>query len=186
MNTLLSQAITTFLAENIIIMLALLFVLPFGAWKVRGWKGNIEDELRRLSMRMDDFHTFLSSKFGNPLVASLSPLALNERGQQIAKTIDAAPLASHYADQLQDQVGTMNAYQIQELCFAFARDHLLKDLEATDAVNFNRVTTCAYEEGIDPAEIMRVIGILMRDILLKNAGHSHQAVDDHTPPTSAL
>ena len=191
MNTLLSQAITTFLTENIaIIMVVFLIVFPVvawkWAWKVRGWKSDIENELRRLTKKMDGFHIFLSSKFGAPLVESLSPLALNERGQQIAKKIDAESLANHYMAQLQDQVDTMNAYQIQELCFAFARDRLLKDLEANDADNFDRVTSCAYQEGIDPAEIMRVIGILMRDILLKNAGHSHQAVDDHAPPTSAL
>ncbi len=44
-------------------------------------------------------------------------------------------LARHYANRLQDKSVGLNSYQIQGLCFDFARDDLLEDLEEHDKAN---------------------------------------------------
>ncbi len=189
MNKLLYQALTAFLEDNIIsVILAILFIAPFitwrVAWNIRGWKSETDNELKQLNKQVDGLRKFMFSTFGRPIDVSTSPIALSEYGKELSQGVDAPSLATRYAERLKGNVGDKNAYQIQELCFEYAKTKILKDIEAHDAERFNTLTTYAFEEGIDTDKIMRVIGILMRDILLKHTGLSPKSIDDHTPPTS--
>ncbi len=168
------------------------------AWRAGGWVGvtrvqishinekidKLADDFKALNTRVDKLYDRLFLRPSQSVTQSLSPISLSDYGKKISQDIDAPSLAKQYVNVLQDKSVGMNPYQIQELCFAFDRDELIKDMEEHDKDNFTKVTTCAFQEGIAVETITRVIGILMRDILLEQAGHAHTAVDDHAPRAS--
>ncbi len=169
-------------------------------WKTGSWVTSVKNtleqhtieleklrtQIEKLETKVEKIYELLTMKaILPPTTQTASPVELNEKGHKIADKIAAQSLAERYAKRIQaDSVGK-NSYQIQELCFRYARDYILSDLEAHEADRFNLVMECAYEEGVDTWSVMRIIGVLMRDILLQHAGHSHQSVDDPTRQTSA-
>ncbi len=139
-----------------------------------------------LTQRVDDLHGFFINKHVGPVVfKASSPLALNEHGCDIAQNIEAEDLAMRYADQVQKDINNMNAYQIQEHSFQYAKTSLLPDLEQQDPQRFQDLTGYAYEKGIKTDTIMEVVGILLRDVLLQRIGHSHQDPDKSDPAKPA-
>ncbi len=149
-----------------------------------GFMVKTDEKLVYLTRRIDALYDFLINRSGRAVDISSSPLSLSDYGEQISQAVDAPSLAESYAKRLQAQSADMNPYQIQELCFDFSRDNLLHDLKEHDNANYDKLTRCAFKEGIEVEKILRVIGILMRDILLNQAGHAPTAVDDRAPQTS--
>ncbi len=141
----------------------------------------LTESVSALSGVVETLQKVVSQAIGKPIAGSSSPLLLNDYGKTLSQAVDAPSLAERYTKGLETKIATMNPYQIQELCFDFADTSILGDLEKNDKENFDKVTACAYKEGIKADKIMRVIGILMRDMLLNQAGHAPTTVDDHAP-----
>ena len=65
-------------------------------------------------------------------------------------------------------------YAIQNVCFAFARDKLIK-LLPPDEISFLEAT--AYQEGSDVQTLYLIVGLEMRDLILA------ERETDKTPAT---
>ena len=136
-----------------------------------------------LSDKVDGFqHMFTVFLDRPPVAKSTSPRTLTDYGTKLSLEIDAPSLAAHYAAGLRDKIGSMNAWQIQELCFNHAENEIMNDLQQHDIDRYNQITMCACREGIDLSRVMRVVGIVMRDQLLQQTGQLPRAQTDPAFP----
>ena len=136
----------------------------------------IDTRFAALSDKVDGFQHMFTVFLDRPQVAkSTSPRTLTDYGTKLSLEIDAPSLAAHYAAGLRDKIGSMNAWQIQELCFNHAENEIMNDLQQHDIDRYNQITMCACWEGIDLSQIMRVVGLVMRDQLLQQTGQLPRA-----------
>ncbi len=167
----------------------LVALVVIAIWKVPTWKVSIEHRLSAvekavdgLSGKMDEVYSVIINKYGRAVDQAGSPVTLTEYGKELFARIDAEKIVDKYVDRLLQETKDMNAYQVQEHCFLFCKETLLADLEEQDKDSFEKISTVAFEEGIDLEKITRVVGISLRDRVLPMQGKSHIEVDDHSPP----
>ncbi len=109
---------------------------------------------------------------------SQSPQALNKKGRDVADIINAQAIAEKYANKVQVDPAA-NAYDIQESCFSFALQELKDYLSDEERESIKGV---AYNNGVDEKTIFHiVIGIVLRDEILKNRDIDLAQVDKHAP-----
>ena len=143
----------------------------------------IDTRFAALSDKVDGFqHMFTVFLDRPPVAKSTSPRTLTDYGTKLSLEIDAPSLAAHYAAGLRDKIGSMNAWQIQELCFNHAENEIMNDLQQHDIDRYTQITMCACREGIDLSRVMRVVGIVMRDQLLQQTGQLPRAQTDPAFP----
>ena len=143
----------------------------------------IDTRFAALSDKVDGFqHMFTVFLDRPPVAKSTSPRTLTDYGTKLSLEIDAPSLAAHYAAGLRDKIGSMNAWQIQELCFNHAENEIMNDLQQHDIDRYNQITMCACWEGIDLSQVMRVVGLVMRDQLLQQTGQLPRAQTDPAFP----
>ena len=135
-----------------------------------------------LSDKLDTLHHMLAAFPDHPATKSVSPRTLTDYGAKLSQQIDAPSLAARYAPSLRDKIGSMNAWQIQELCFNHAENEIMNDLQQHDIDRYTQITMCACREGIDLSRVMRVVGIVMRDQLLQQTGQLPRAQTDPAFP----
>lgn len=110
-----------------------------------------------------------------------SPVSLTEIGKEINDSIDAERIASNYIKYYKKEHSgwqDMNAYHTQETCFEFCSKKLISLLSEQEK---KPLEDEAYQRGIDISNIFRVIGIVMRDKMLKEKGIDKKEVDKHDP-----
>ena len=105
-----------------------------------------------------------------------SPIELTEKGRDLAKAMNASELADKYINELEPQIKGMNAYEIQEQCFSFAKEKLLTRLKKQAPASFDKIYELAYQEGTNVLNFTEIIGVLLRDKLLERNGKSHEDV----------
>lgn len=94
-------------------------------------------------------------------VSSGSPLRLTEFGDKIAKQIDAERWSDQLASKVATEVKNKTPYEIQEFCLTY-----VQELEVSPEQN-EVLHNCAYENGLEAKVVRRVLGIVLRDKLLK-------------------
>lgn len=100
---------------------------------------------------------------GTDVTKNASPIGLTDFGEKLSKQVDAKKIAQDYAAEVKF-ARNATEYRIQEACATFAEKKLLSKLKTDERVSLEKI---AYKEGIDIGKIMRVIGVEMRDIFLK-------------------
>ena len=128
-----------------------------------------------ISQKVDALYHIFMVFLGHRVERTTSPRTLTDYGTKLSLEIDAPSLAAHYAAGLRDKIGSMNAWQIQELCFNHAENEIMNDLQQHDIDRYNQITMCACREGIELSQVMRVVGLVMRDQLLRQAGQLPRA-----------
>lgn len=104
------------------------------------------------------------------MVRENSPLSLSDKGEDIARRIDADTIAQYYIDSVEENTQGMDAYEVQEFCFEFAYG-LKQDLREKHAEDYARVSSVAYDTGqIIESILHRVVGITLRDKILQKKG----------------
>ena len=121
-----------------------------------------------------------------------SPLGLNDYGKGLVGKMEAHTIAKKYRERLTVRVKAqdLNAYKIQKLCFDFADNEIPKDLEENDKELYEKLAALAFQEGKDIEEIIRVVGVLLRDYVLQDVGLYDKVIkgagkgaDDKNDPT---
>ena len=130
----------------------------------------VDNRIDTLSQKVDMLYHLFMVFLGHRVERTTSPRTLTDYGTKLSLEIDAPSLAAHYAAGLRDKIGSMNAWQIQELCFNHAENEIMNDLQQHDIDRYNQITMCACWEGIDLSQVMRVVGLVMRDQLLQQTG----------------
>ncbi len=99
-----------------------------------------------------------------------SPRRLSELGERVAEEIQINEWISGYAEALKEQISgkDKNAYEIQEMCFAYAQENLLDDL--TEKIPREAMQMSAYNNGIALKQVLDVVGVVLRDEVLKSQG----------------
>ena len=92
-------------------------------------------------------------------VAHSSPIALTDLGRKVSRELDAPGWARRTAPKLVAGIEGQDRYAIQETCFEYVGGKLDADMEA-------RVRSCAYENGLDREQVVRVLAVELRDRLL--------------------
>lgn len=141
----------------------------------------LEKGLETLNNTVQELKNTLIKKFGVSVAESTSPINLTDYGKEISEKVNADDIASLYADKLKDQVVGMNPYEIQEHCFSYAKNDLLKDLKENAPEEYRVITDYAYDAGLEAKKITYVIGIKLRDELLNSMGVAPNEIDKHNP-----
>lgn len=157
---------------TVVTMLVAVFVLLFrtGKWvgkteaDHKGLERGLEEHKNTLSAFMveirDDLKRILT-RLPPATVAGASPLRLTDLGKVVSQAIGAASRAEGTAPALAKRVHGKQPPEIQELCFTYVTDEFTPD-EIMEA----RISTAAYENGIERGQVLRVLVIELRDRLL--------------------
>ena len=152
-------------------------------WNVSAWKASVDQTLQDLKWKVDK----LFDHFIGPVVAG-SPLRLTPMGEDIAKEIHADLIVDQFFNKILDEVvffadnevrapGTlysdvappesMAPYEIQERCFAFAKEKIIALLEQQMPSRIKDLKMAAFKHGIRLDQVLDVLGIVLRDRIFK-------------------
>ncbi len=142
-------------------------------WHHSRWRGSVDtdrsgfkefmaeirDDINKILERLRGLETRLDLHL-SAVADSHSPIRLNALGTKVSAEIGAKDWAGRVADGLRDRIQEMDAYEIQEFCFAY-----VEAVEYSDAERrANRKS--ADENGIATHEVRRVMALELRDRLL--------------------
>ncbi len=92
-------------------------------------------------------------------VDSLSPLQLNDLGDQIADHMDAKAWAGALSEKILEQIEGMEDYEIDE----YSRDYVSRLDEAWQ----RKISSSAYKFGLERNSIELVLAVVLRNVLLQ-------------------
>ena len=140
------------------------------AFKVGKWTGGVNTSLTAFKEAVVEIRGDIKKILQwipSKTVDSDSPLKLTTVGGKVSKSIDAPSIVKGLATDLRVKADGKLPYDIQELCFDFIRD----EYKPSDEIEKN-IKQCAYENGIDVAEVMDVLAIELRDEVLRLIGQN--------------
>lgn len=161
-------------------ILALAFIVMFSCWaaivslKLKDLEP-IRKEASTIIRMIKDIHSYVMKQDHRSFISSKSPLSLTDEGKKLSERMNAQEIVQQYADKIKHE--DMNAYQIQEECLRFSGEDLLDKLKESPN-QFKKMSDIAYEEGVKIEELLHIIGILLRDEILKEHNYSHTEPDD--------
>lgn len=118
-----------------------------------------------------------SLKERGPLKKSRSPVSLTERGEKvIEESTGKSFIDSNYAElkSLVEDEKPKTSYDIQEV------SHAIVFLYKEDP-RINSVKEYAFKEGLELDDILDIMGIYLRDLILKEKGIATEDIDGHIP-----
>ena len=123
----------------------------------------LDDGFEKINHRLD---TLLMNWAGPGAVAAgASPLALTDLGQTVSREIRAKEIAQSLVPVLVPRLEGKDRYTIQQDCIEYATTELTLKQEQDSAFR-----TVAYETGLSMYEVLRVLGIELRDAVMKALG----------------
>ena len=129
------------------------------------WIGSVNTHLKSfkdaVSEIRDDIKKILQW-MPSKTIDSGSPLKLTTMGDKVSKSIDTISIVKGLATDLRVKADGKLPYDIQELCFDFIRD----EYKPSDEVERD-IKKCAYDNGIDRAEVLDVLAVELRDEILR-------------------
>ncbi len=128
------------------------------------FRGAVETALNEIkesvSTIQGDIKSILRSLPANT-VETDSPIRLNDLGRQVSLELQAVEWSESKANDLLGEVQGLTAYAIQEHCFKYAHE---KYGDTEDRKR--RAENSAYKHGLNIDQVLRVVGVELRDILL--------------------
>ena len=98
-----------------------------------------------------------------------SPIRLTELGDKIVQDVKPEAWISMYADQLLPQTEDKTLYQIQQLAFEFAEKEIYENAKGTIRMD---IENCAFRHGISVQEVLKALGVVLRDKIFQAKGLS--------------
>lgn len=156
--------------QFVYILLAFLGVFGYGIWWFRGLhddRKNFKEFMEKVEKKIDEIHR----RLGRPVSEANSPLRLTEFGEQIARDIKIELWKDLFKDILLEQIEIHEPYEVQKFCFEYAQSAFLDHLEIVageegwDDHHFIKDT--AFDLGIKLEQVLEVVGIIFRDMILK-------------------
>lgn len=173
--------------DNAIVILAILgcigalgtfatFMLKFGL-KVGEWKGTVDTDRNAFKTFMqeikDDIKTILL-RLPQSTTGHSSPIQLTELGGKVVDMVKPHGWIEDYATGLLNDIQSddMSLYQIQEHAFSFAESGLLSRLQTEKPEVVKAIENCAFHHGISIGEVMKALGVVLRDKIFQLQGLS--------------
>lgn len=137
--------------------------------RLNDFRKDIREDIKELRNSLQEINKNILSSLNKPtLIQRKSPIVLTDSGRDIAKDINADNLVNQYGGLVEIKPDA-SQYQIQEACFEFAEMKLRNLLKDPDKEIVEKI---AYKKGITVEEILKVVGVKLRDDLLKKHGMS--------------
>ena len=158
----------------VISITALLAVIGF-IFKFGSWYGEVNSDRKRFSKFIEEIRKDIKDILGRlppSPTTSASPIQLTELGERISKNIGAKTWAEKIAQKLFEQSQDMTPFQIQTLSFDY-----VKSFEPDKAL-LDKMQESAFESGIELEGVQNVLGVELRDYLLRMNNLARSTLDD--------
>ena len=147
-------------AETIILLIAIVAAYIATAISIK----DLRTSVSALEEGFGVIDAFLSKEFSEyRYLRSQSPTALTEEGETLAKQARAQEIAEKYASQVKVPAKT-TPYDIQIIAWEFATEKLRELVSETEE---NDIKAVAYSHAIKIDIVYKVIGVVLRDHILK-------------------
>lgn len=176
---------TTFQIVMITIaVVGLVITLGTIMWKIGKWSSSTDTRLDKLEESVERLEKSILASLKDllkPIVSSLykevavskSPVGLTDYGEKLSLQVNAAEFVRKHAANVETR-DDMNAYQIQEACFAYVDNDFLEKVSPEER---DQLENIAFDEGIEVGKILKVIGIELRDVKLDEMGLNKSGID---------
>ena len=154
----------TFSVTALLAVMALIF--KFGSWY-----GEVNSDRKKFNEFMDEIRKDreeirrdiqdILSRLPSPSTVSDSPIHLTELGERISKDIGAKVWAEETARELIEQIQGKTRYEVQMLSFEYANSF------EPDEELLRKMQEAAFESGIDFRGVQDILGVELRDCLLR-------------------
>ena len=183
-------SIVAFFEHPISILLVILIFAVYLTIKITSWKKDIEhgqkdlgkdqkgvtQSIEKLEQALTSFMIEIREDVKKIFrlvppapVETDSPLRLSNLGEEIAEEIKIKDWIAEYEKKLHDTAQGKNPYEIQELCFTYARERLPGELkrrgEPEDIEELMKMS--AFQHGLKLNQVLQVAGVVLRDEVLK-------------------
>ena len=180
------------LNSSVIILLVLLVLAFFLLYKIGGWINNFEHDKKRLDKFEEKTEKFIEIatkvdliyQHVNPNLAvkNTSPLSLTEAGKKMQKEMNADIVFNRIVASEKEKIlkshKEKNAYDIQMACVEWSKKYTLPLLTE---VELDVIKKVAFNNGILLEDVLAILGIMMRNHILKELEISIADVDIHAP-----
>lgn len=131
-------------------------------------RNNFKEFIRDIREDIREIRQDIKSIFrgvGTQTVSTKSPLELTDIGRKISVEIGAREWAQEEAGRLFSRVQGMSEYQTQEFCMRYCVYQFRPDQEY-----LLRLEQSAFTNGLDLRSVREVLGVVLRDQILKVRG----------------
>ena len=156
------------------ISITLMIAVITGAYNFGVWKGKLDNDRNSFKEFMSEVRAdikLILTRLPPTPTTSESPIRLTDLGERISNSIDAKCWARNKAKELVDKTKNMDSFEIQDLSFNYA-----KELDPDGAL-LEKMREAAFESGIDLSGVKNVLGVVLRDELLKLNNLQHSSLD---------
>lgn len=178
------------LNSSVFVLMALLVATSYALLKIGGWTERFSHlnqkidgalTLEKTVIRLEQLTELIyNNTLKTPLVKSFSPIVLTHTGLEASASIGFDLLLKREFSKLSGLVekSPKNAYDIQVASMRVASEQfpgVLNDIELLNAKEY------AYSKGLRLEDLSSVLGVLVRNEILKSKGISVSEVDEHSP-----
>jgi hypothetical protein len=176
------------LNSSVFVLMALLVATGYGLLKIGGRAERFAHlnqkidgalSMEKTVIRLEQLTELIyNNTLKTPLVKSFSPILLTRVGMEASESIGFELLLKREFSKLANLVEEMspkNAYDIQVASMRVSSEQFLKVLNVTELLSAKEY---AYSKGLRLEDLSSVLGVLLRNEILKNKGISVAKVDD--------
>lgn len=159
-------------AQNLVVFC----VIGVVVWWLRGLREdrkNFKEFMKDIGKKIEDMKSKVDELWGRWRSVSTgnSPVVLTKLGLQVAKEIEIEDWAGSFVEQLhRDLKDKENPYEMQELCFEFAKGKFIELQKAESSSLMRKMELSAYNNGIPFEQVLEVVGIVLRNKLMEKCG----------------
>ena len=164
-----------FLKQNFIaVLIAGTLLLVVLTWTASSWKTAVDkdrntfnDFIKEMRRKIDDI--LLRLPLPKTLEAN-SPITLSDLGKKVADEIHVDNWVDEYVEEVRARIGDgPTPYSIQDACFQYTENELMRKLaENGPPERKENIEMSAYQNGIEVPSILRVVGVKLRDKILRD------------------
>lgn len=144
-------------------------LITIGIWV--GGMNSLKDTVKEIKgsiSRIEGHILSIFEKLPPQTTSTGSPIRLTDLGRTVSSELGAADWAKDHANGLINEVRGKPPYEIQEFCFEYVTGRGRGFLDSEE--RWRQVNSCAYNHGIETGQVLRVVGIELRDALLELLG----------------
>ena len=179
------------LNSSVFVLMALLVATGYALLKIGGWTERFSHlnqkidgalSLEKTVIRLEQLTELIyNNTLKTPFIKSFSPIVLTHTALEASASIGFDLLLKREFSKLSglvEEKSPKNAYDIQVESMRVASEQfpgVLNDIELLNAKEY------AYSKGLRLEDLYSVLGVLLRNEILKSKGISFSEVDEHSP-----
>ena len=166
-----------YLGGGSLLILVITGIFKFGAWygsvntdrdAFKKFMESIDAKLADINLKLTDIWKAMA----DPVAKGASPVTLTELGQKLSGKLGAAEWAQQHTAEAHAETVGKPPFDIQEFCEGYVQ------MDRLTPVMQEQVKQIAYESGLSPGQVIRVLVIELRDALLKS-DHTMNLLDEN-------